>query len=220
MKEIKESRWLKFEELRILLQGLGYETVVGYFMGSEKIDKKRTLLLLYEMEEKGMIQVQEECFVIESMLEKMLFCMGKPEKVFSVEYEENQFLIYLQKNEMLIVENFIEKDRCLRLSLWESSELREIFEDKEVLPARLFCHLGWEKEYVEQQVMQQPFILEETILKCEGIHPKEEKYMEIVERKGFAFIKRYGQINETMVLTEENFDIALAELTGGKNDTD
>lgn len=219
MNEIQESRWLKFEELRILLQGLGYETVVGYFMGNEMLDKKRVLLLLYELEEKGIIQAQEECFTVDPLLEKMLLWMGRPEKVFSVEYEENQFLIYLQGQVMLIVEPFAEKDQCLRLRFHGLSELREIFGDKGVLPERLFCGLGWEEEYAGKQVMQQDSIQEEVILRCNQIYPEEENHVEIVERRGFAFIKRKGQENKECVLTEENFEITLAELTGGEHDT-
>lgn len=116
---------LTFSELRLLLQAAGYQEINGIYMEQETVSEYEVICILKQLTQKGLLQAEDDRFVIQKQLGNMLRCMGEPGSSFVLEFQDGQFFYCYERGEFVLVTSlFQRKEKTMKLSLFSEKEYR------------------------------------------------------------------------------------------------
>ena len=122
IKIVEQGVLLTFDEIRILLYGMGVTEIEGIYMPEKKWRRDEILNALHHMTEVGMIEAAEEKFVIREDIKELLTVVAHPDQteIWSPHGEHGpSFFLYEKQQKIAVSECFYRKKDTLKLSLFE-----------------------------------------------------------------------------------------------------
>ena len=124
-KIVEVSELLTFQEVKILLQSLGYDSITGIRMPEEQLTREAVIKLLHQMSEKGLLRAKGERFIMDSRIGEMMVCMGQPDKTVFYDSGDSWFpsyFCYMKEEQVLVSELYPVKKDVLKLTLFNREE--------------------------------------------------------------------------------------------------
>lgn len=122
---------LSFYELFFLLQSAGINTINGFFMDVAQISEEETIQLAASLERKGILSAKDTAFEMERSVEKMIRCMGWPDRDFLAEKEYEMFYCYEREEMVLVTRLYPARKNALELILYTKEQFQKEFEKQE-----------------------------------------------------------------------------------------
>lgn len=117
MREIETKVWiLSFDELRILLASLGYVSIDGIFMEDKVFSRSDVINSMFHMQKAECITEQDDQFLMDEDLEKMLRIIGEPDDTEILEADSGrQVFCYYKAEDVVVSERYFRKKDSIRL---------------------------------------------------------------------------------------------------------
>lgn len=122
---------LSFHEILFLLQSAGIKNINGFFMDVGQVSDEEVIQLAATMERNGILCAKNTTFEMEKNIEKMIRCMGWPDRDFLMEKENEMFYCYEQGNQVLVTRLYPTKKSALELILYTKEQFREEYEQED-----------------------------------------------------------------------------------------
>lgn len=122
-KVIENGILLTFDEIRVLLYGMGVSQIEGIYMPEKVFCESEILEVLKHLSDVGFIEAGEEKFLIREDVRAILEVMASPERtdIWRPRGEEGPaFFLYRKGTQVAASEMFLRKKDMLRLSLMEA----------------------------------------------------------------------------------------------------
>ena len=125
MPEIVEKGYiLSFDEIRILLYGMGVCMVEGVYMQEKSFTDTEIIQALHHMARRGLILSAGERFCIREDLRKALEVMSRPEETFTWSTKEEgsqEYFCYVVPGQVAVSERYWKKKDTLKLRLFTTA---------------------------------------------------------------------------------------------------
>ncbi|MCB6415384.1 hypothetical protein LI221_09970 [Faecalimonas umbilicata] len=125
---IEKGILLTFDELRILLYGMGVREIEGIYMPEKTFQKEEILFAMHHMAEAGFIEAGEEKFRVREDVRTLLETMAYPEQteIFHPGGSEGPaFFLYEKEETVVVSQQFFQKKDTLRLSVFGRKEFEQ-----------------------------------------------------------------------------------------------
>lgn len=133
MPVVVERGWLfTFDEIKILLYGIGAREVEGIYMGENLLTEQEIIPALHQMADRGMISAEENGFVMRQDVRKMVEIMAHPSGTFVWKVQDMggpEFFCYAAPGEVVVSERYWRKKDTLKLRLF-STEAFEAWKEQ------------------------------------------------------------------------------------------
>ena len=119
---IEKSIFLTFDEIRILLYGMGVSQIDGVYMKEKRFNENEIVSAMHHMAATGFIKAEEDKFKVREDVRRTLQIMAAPERtdIWRPHGEEGPaFFLYYQKDQIVVSERFWRKKDTLKLSVFE-----------------------------------------------------------------------------------------------------
>lgn len=123
-KIIERGILLTYDEVKILLFGMGVREIDGIYMPEKQFTEEEVLRAMHHMSYSGMIVAEEKHFRIMPKLQKILNIMAWPEETATWILESNgaSFFVYRKGDQYVVSTNGWRKKNTLMLTLFEEKE--------------------------------------------------------------------------------------------------
>lgn len=122
MEVIEKGIFLTFDEIRILLYGMGVSEIEGVYMPEKIFHETDIVAALHHMSETGLIMAGEDKFRIREDVRQILKAVAYPERteIWQPHGEEGPaFFLYRKEGMIVASERFIGKRDTLRLARFD-----------------------------------------------------------------------------------------------------
>ena len=119
---IERGILLTFDELKILLYGMGVREIEGVYMPEKTFQREEILLAMHHMAEAGFIEAGEEKFRVREDIRTLLETMAYPEQteIWNPGDEDGSAFFLYEKGEVVVVSRqFFQKKDTLRLAVFD-----------------------------------------------------------------------------------------------------
>ncbi len=132
---IEKGIFLTFDEIRILLYGMGVAEIDGVYMPEKNFRKEEIITAIHHLSEAGFIRAGDEKFYIREDIRELLEIMAEPERT-EIWRPSGQtgpaFFLYIKGERVVVSEKFWRKHDTLKLKVFE----KEVFKK-------------WREEYMD-----------------------------------------------------------------------
>lgn len=133
MKEVVEkSVLLTFDEIRILLYGMGVSEIVGFYMPEKIFSQEEVVAALRHLSEAGFIEAGEEKFIIRKDIKNLLEIVAVPDftDIWMPSGEEGPaFFLYFSGDNTVVSERFWNKKDTLKFAVFDRETFKKWRED-------------------------------------------------------------------------------------------
>lgn len=122
---IEKGILLGFDELRVLLYGMGIAEIRGVYMPEKIFSETEVITSLHRLSESGYIIAEEEKFIIREDIKYLLHLVAHPDgtDIWKPRGEEGpSFFLYFADNKVVVSERFWRKKDTLRFTLFENKD--------------------------------------------------------------------------------------------------
>lgn len=122
-----------FDELKVLLYGMGVRTMEGIYMGETPLKDREIIVALHQMSLRGVIAVEQDGtegdgFSIRQDVRQMLEIMAYPEETFVWEIQQfggPEFFCYRKDEHVVVSERYWRKKDALKLRVFSEEEFEQ-----------------------------------------------------------------------------------------------
>lgn len=126
MSEIIETGSLfTYDEIRVLLYGMGIHKTEGVYMGEKILSKQDIIMTLQGLTERGILTADGTEFDVRKDVQKMMKIIGHPEGTFiwsPAAGKGPEYFCYAVPGTVVVSESYQWKPEVLRLSLFTTEE--------------------------------------------------------------------------------------------------
>lgn len=124
MKEmIEKGLVITFDELRVLLGGMGIRSIEGVYMPEKAFTEKEVADALFHLSERELIRAEEDAFVIEPKLKEMLRIIAEPAGTYILDVPgAAEYFCYSVPGAVAVSELYRRKRDALKLRLFTAEE--------------------------------------------------------------------------------------------------
>lgn len=122
---IEKGVLLTFDEIRILLYGMGVSEINGVYMPEKEFTGEEVLAAIQHLSASGLIKAGEEKFLIREDIRKLLEIVSFPEwtDIWKPRGEEGPaYFLYFSEDRIVVSERFWRRKDTLRLTGFEREE--------------------------------------------------------------------------------------------------
>ena len=122
---IEKGILLTFDEIRILLYGMGVSEIDGVYMPEKAFTEEEFLLAMQHLSASGLIEAGDEKFLIREDIRSLLEIVSSPEwtDIWKPLGEEGPaYFLYFSESRIVVSERFWRKKDTLRLTVFEREE--------------------------------------------------------------------------------------------------
>lgn len=117
-----------YDEIRVLLYGMGVREVEGVYMGEKTLTEQDVISVLHRLSDRGIIIAEEKEFVAREDVKAMVQIMGYPEGTFVWRPEHPggpQFYCYAVPGKVVVSEPYWRKKDMLKLRMFTTEAFEE-----------------------------------------------------------------------------------------------
>lgn len=124
---IEKGIFLTFDEIRILLYGMGVSEIEGVYMPEKNFCKEEIIKTLRHLSEVGFIEAGNERFFIRKDVKELLGIIAEPEQteIWKPSGETGPaFFFYVKGKRVVVSERFWRKADTLKLRMFEKEDFK------------------------------------------------------------------------------------------------